>query len=480
MAKTNKQSGADIDWYLISIDRLKKIGVLVLLAALLGGGYFYWNRQQTNPRLRAENAISDARESLNELASMKDFSSFKSEFDRGQLKLDEARRFLSAKGFVEAEAAAVESQTIVKTALSRQPGTKESDAQFITVDGEVQFQKASSSDWKKAEVRTPLLNGDWVKTGNNASAELIFSNGSLYTIGPDALLEIYAAVNPATSKKQNSVQMQVGTVEINTADDESTVRTPGTQVVINSESTAQVGVDRTQKSTQVVNLKGGASVSPAAGGAAIALEPGQQVQASREGTISPVSRFVPAPALIAPADQQLYQTAESSKVSLSWAKHPLAAAYQLQVSRSRLFAGLEINARRTDPSASTSVTSTGTYYWRVASIDSSGRTGPFSPFRRFRVAGIGQDGGQTAIDKTPPTLELKRPFNIGGQFYMIEGRVESGASLTINEQEVDVESDGAFKKLVSFDKVGWNKVVVKAVDAAGNQNIKSENVHVEE
>ncbi|MEO8037040.1 MAG: FecR domain-containing protein, partial [Acidobacteriota bacterium] len=115
-------------------------------------------------------------------------------------------------------------------------------------------------DWKKADVRMPLFNGDWVKTGDSASAELIFSNGSLYTIGSNALLEIYASINPSTSKKTNSVQMQIGSVEVATTDDASTVRTPGSQIVVDSESTTQVGVQR-DKTTAVISTKGTASIT---------------------------------------------------------------------------------------------------------------------------------------------------------------------------------------------------------------------------
>src|SRR5437762_1045159 len=79
-----------------------------------------------------------------------------------------------------------------------------------------------------------------------------------------------------------------------------------------------------------------------------------------------------------------------------------------------------------------------------------------------------------------PVLTLKAPFNIGGQFYIIEGNTEPGATVFINDEEVDVESTGHFKKLVSFNKVGQNSVVVKAVDAAGNQQVVSQTVLVEE
>lgn len=479
MAKGKKSLGP-ADWYLISIDRLKKIGVVLLLAVIAGGTYFYLDSQKRDPRQRAESAIADAEDALNDLASSDEFTTYKAEFERGRVKLEEARRLLAREDFPESEGAAIEAHTIAQSALARQPGERDSDAQFLSVEGDVQLQKASSSEWKKADARTPLFNGDWVKTGGSASAELIFSNGSLYTVGPNALLEIYSAVNPATSKKQNTVQMQVGSVEINTTDDISTVKTPGTQVVVNSESTAQVGVDA-GKSTEVLSLKGTAAVTPTSGGTGVQLASGETVKASGAGALSTKRQFLQPPALSSPPDNQTFRGASDSRVQFSWVANPKAVAYQLQVSRSRLFAGVEINAQRTTPNATARVSSEGSFYWRVASIDDRGQVGPFSTFRRFRVSGVGSTPTQAAeSDKTPPTLQLKRPFNIGGAYYMIEGRVEPGATVFINDDEVDVQPDGVFKKLVSFTAVGWNNVIVKAIDPAGNETVQAEKVHVKE
>ncbi len=108
--------------------------------------------------------------------------------------------------------------------------------------------------------------------------------------------------------------------------------------------------------------------------------------------------------------------------------------------------------------------------------------GPFSQFRRLRVSGGGKSSGPSPAtgDTTPPPLTLKAPFNIGGQFYIIEGTTEPGATVFVNDEEADVETSGHFKKLVSFNKVGQNTVVVKAVDAAGNQRVQSQTVLVEE
>ncbi|MFZ2491665.1 MAG: hypothetical protein WA208_09285 [Thermoanaerobaculia bacterium] len=467
---------ADIDWYLISIARLKQIGTVLVLLLIGFAGYWIWSSQKENPRSAAESAIADARQALNALAASKNFNAKRSEFTRAQQKLEEANALFGSRKFVEARDAAVESQTMSRSAMSG--GTeRENDAQFLTVEGDVKFQKASSSEWKDADPRTALFNGDWVKTGDRASAELIFSNGSVYTVGPNALLEIFAVVNPGTSKKTNAVQMKVGSVEVATIDEASAVRTPGTQIMIESESTTHVGVDGSTNETQVIATKGVAAITSEQGGEAVKLSSGDKITATPTGDLSAVKKLAMAPALLAPGDNQVLQLTQDLKVEFVWDKVGNASGYLLQVSRSRLFATREINSRRTATSAAAKVTGEGAFYWRVASLDVDGDAGPFSPFRRFRVTGGGK---VTSADTTPPPLTLKAPFKLGGQFYMIAGTTEPGATVFINDEEADVESSGAFQKLISFEKTGRNAVVVKAVDAAGNQTVQSQTVLVEE
>ncbi|HYO78480.1 MAG TPA: hypothetical protein VE010_18620 [Thermoanaerobaculia bacterium] len=474
MATKRKQSGADIDWYLISIDRLKQIGLVVLLLLLGGAGYWFWQNQKGNPRTNAESAIADARQSLNALAASADFNQHRNEFNRAQQKLEQARVHLNATRFLEARDAAVESQTISRTALSG-GAEMENDAQFLTVEGDVEYQKASSSEWKNADPRTGLVNGDWVKTGDRASAELIFSNGSLYTVGPNALLEIYAAVSPGSTQKTNAVQMRVGSVEVATANESSAVRTPGTHVVVESESTTQVGVDKAQTSS-IVATRGAASITPEAGGPAVRVTIGEKVSSNAQGAISPVKKLAMPPALLSPGDNQVFQLSPELKVELVWDAREGAGGYVLQVSRSRLFSTQEINTKRTRTSAVARVTSEGAFYWRVAAVGPDGDVGPFSTFRRFRVSG----GARPASDRVAPTLTLKVPFHVGGQYYTIAGTTEPGATVFINDEEVDVESSGAFQKLIAVAKVGRNTIVIKSVDAAGNQTVQSQTVIVEE
>src|SRR5438270_13150619 len=127
MAKRKKVAGADIDWYLISIDRLKQIGLIILLLLLGLAGWWYFSNQKRNPRSAAEAAIAEARQALNTLAASKDFPTHRGDFDRAQHKLDEAGTLLGSGKYSEAESAAVESQTFSRAALSGKAGA-ENDA----------------------------------------------------------------------------------------------------------------------------------------------------------------------------------------------------------------------------------------------------------------------------------------------------------------------------------------------------------------
>lgn len=475
MAKKKKDAAGDIEWYLISIDRLKQIGLILVLLVLAGAGYWFWTHHAENPRTAAENAIAAAHQALNDLAASKDFNQHRNDFDRAQHKLDEASSLFNTQHFPEAEGAAVESQTISRVAVSGKTNELDTDAQFITVEGEVAYQRASTSDWKRAEQRGGLFNGDWVKTSDSASAELMFSNGSLYTIGPNALLEIYSQYNSRTQKKSNSIQVQSGPVQVATTDDAATVSTPGTQVIVDSESTTQVGVDP-QKQTAVIATKGTASVAPMAlkngvaipAGDAVKLESGQKISATPEGALSPVKKLLTAPALTGPGDNQVLQA--NTKVDFSWDPVPLAAAYVLQVSRSRIFSTQEINSKRTKTTATAKVTDEGTFYWRVATVGSDGEMGPYSTLRRFRVTGGTASPGPANSDNcVQPKLKLKAPYHVGSEFFIFEGDTDPGATVYVNDEEVDVDSAGHFKKLYSVKKVGQNAVVIKAINACGKQ-----------
>ena len=68
------------------------------------------------------------------------------------------------------------------------PG-EQGDASFIFVEGDVSLQRAGRSTFEPARQRQPLFDGDFVKAGKTGSAEIMFYDGTLYTIRPGSLFE---------------------------------------------------------------------------------------------------------------------------------------------------------------------------------------------------------------------------------------------------------------------------------------------------
>jgi hypothetical protein len=66
-----------------------------------------------------------------------------------------------------------------------------------------------------------------------------------------------------------------------------------------------------------------------------------------------------------------------------------------------------------------------------------------------------------------------------GNLFLIFGKTDPGVVVTINAEPADVARDGSFKKTVTVNREGSAILVVKAVDAEGNETVKQVKVFVE-
>ncbi len=66
-----------------------------------------------------------------------------------------------------------------------------------------------------------------------------------------------------------------------------------------------------------------------------------------------------------------------------------------------------------------------------------------------------------------------------GNFFLVQGTTEPGATVTVNGEPVDVAGDGTFKKTVALTREGWNTIVIRATDPAGNTTEDRKQVYVE-
>ena len=79
---------------------------------------------------------------------------------------------------------------------------------------------------------------------------------------------------------------------------------------------------------------------------------------------------------------------------------------------------------------------------------------------------------------SPPRLTVSPPQQMGNLF-LVFGKTDPGAIVTVNAEPADVEPDGSFRKTITVNREGNTTLVVKVVDAAGNETVKQVKVFVE-
>jgi hypothetical protein len=321
----------------------------------------------------------------------------------------------------------------------------------------------------------PVFNGDYVRTARDGSAEILFDDGSLYRIGPNSLLEIHH--RSKTQLEPSTVKMVVGRINVYTAENPSTVTTEAAKTEIDRDSRVALDVDQDDRKTTVAAFKGRARVSNPRG--MVTVQNREQVSAATDGSFSQKWPIPDPPLQVEPHNNAGFDITSESIIHLEWRRPTPLSAVHLQVSRSHRFIEdqLDVDAPELRKNAARlKAIAPGTYFWRVATVSGEELRSEWSTVRRFRIYSPNQ---QTLLqDQTPPFLEVD-PLQQLGTMFIIEGRTEVGATVTINDEIVSLDSDGRFRKTVEVIKDGWNDLVIAAVDPSGNRTERRERVHVE-
>jgi hypothetical protein len=474
--KLGRLVGADLDWFIIPIRKIAVwglVGIVVAGASVLGYRAYVQTRPSAEERARTE--IETAAALLAKATAAAGTARPGSNLSRAADLLQEARNVMRDQRFEEAFRLAVESEAYSRRVIGRLQSGENGDASFIFVEGDVTLQRAGRSNFETARQRLPLFDGDFIKTGRTGSAEVMFTDGTLFTIRPGSLFEVR---RPTTAEGSGSeVKMVSGAVNVYTSTSPSTVATDDATASIGRDSRVSVDVAQGEK-TEVTSYRGKTTVST--GLNTVTLEGRQRVVASaRTGALSTRVNLPEAPFPILPADNRTFDLASGGDVDLRWSRVPDAARYRIQISRSRLFVpdANEVDLDdRTGLSARIKVSRQGPYFWRLAAINRVGVSSDWSPVRRFRMLEEPVHAG--AGDTTPPELSVLPPQQMGNLF-LIFGKTERGAVVTVNADPADVTTDGSFKKTVTIERDGYAMLVIKAVDPSGNETIRRMRVFVE-
>ncbi|HEY3122723.1 MAG TPA: FecR domain-containing protein [Thermoanaerobaculia bacterium] len=474
--KPGQPVGTDLDWFVIPIRTIRTWGILlVLLASAAFLGYTIQSRTRRSPLEKAKSEIAAAKELIQSASPPG------AKVRRGSL-LAQARDFLQGaedsftqKNYDAAYRLAVESQSYSRRASSGATTEEAGDASLISAEGDVSIQTAGRAAFGPAQPRQSLFDGDFIKTGRTGSAEIMFSDGTLYSIRPGSLFEVRRPASPEAGGSQ--IKMVSGAINVYTAASSSTVSTDAATASIDRESRVGVDVEKGEK-TEVTTYRGKATVST--GKETVVLAEREKISAGvRTHQISAKVTIPESPALVLPPDNRMYDLKSTDEIDLSWSPVSRAARYRIQISRSRLFVpdATDVDLdNRTGTATRVKVSREGSYFWRVAAIDSSGHPSDWSAIRRFKMAvGLPAAGNNRG---SPPRLTVSPPQQMGNLF-LIFGKTDPGTVVTVNAEPADVDADGSFKKTVTVNREGSAVLIVKAVDAAGNETVKQVKVFVE-
>jgi len=369
-------------------------------------------------------------------------------------------------------------ETVAANPTAPQAPASRKEAHFVNLDGNVRIKKAASSQWIRADFNTSLEKGDFVQTGSDGVARIIFADGTNYTLKPDALIVVEESrEDPVTRATKVAVQVTSGAVDLATGHFE----TPGSTsqvsfadavASLNEESRAVVRNDPDKNVHEITVDAGQAAVTR--GSTSVQLGQYEQISFAAEQPGLVRTKVIAPPSLLTPENMELklVRDPKSTSLDFSWTEVPEAKAYHLQISPTVMLSNFVVDKKVTgQTSVPISGLDEGTYYWMVSAIDAKGVESQPSQANRLNM--VQQIAGNQAY------LEVTEPIR-HGRVIEVQGKTEPGSMVIINNEQVfSISPDGTFRGFTAPLNSGSNQVTITAQDRKGNTKTIRKTVVIE-
>ena len=331
--------------------------------------------------------------------------------------------------------------------------------------GDVHRRKISDNDWKEIALYELLMEGDKVRTLSQSYAEILFKDESRIQLKENAQTLIRKIrENLLNNTQKCDVRVLKGEVLAfltGTARDKFNIDTPGVETRVHSK---HFWIRKDKKKSRFANYDGTLEVS--SGGSDVLLN-------KNEGTVvplyqkpSPPTKLIQSPKLIFPTNSSEYFT---TNIRLRWEKVEAAIAYKLELSLDKKFSKIIIAKYIKDTFFHLPANlENNLYFWRIASISKNKLMGLFTGVWSFRII----------HDSYPPYLVLHTPENdktVTSNKVLISGNTEPEIKLTIGDYQASIDEKGNFSYCYNLNE-GNQKIIVKAVDKAGNETKIERNI----
>ncbi|MEM7482960.1 MAG: FecR domain-containing protein [Acidobacteriota bacterium] len=473
--KTHPSLQMQRKWYTLSVDTLRGWAMFFLLIALVAGallGYRAWERYAL--RWEARDLISQARELAERVRRDDSTLRYRSEYETGLQYLSEARQAEEREDFRRAVTQGTLSRNVLLAILDTlDRAGRKGEASFIAVQGNVEFRRGETGGWQGARSRTQLRPGDFVRTSDTGSAQILFNDGTLYTVRKNT--SFIVSDTSRSGGGERTLTMQYGWVNLDTAELPAVVEMPSASARVRQASEAYVGYEADLRR---------ASFSAFEGSVEVASEDGETRQLGELQRVQQVDqnlgrvRSLPARVeILEPAHDLQLDADRAREMSLAWRPVAGASRYALQVSRNPLFVDnvIDVEDRRRS-GARIGIRGPGSFLWRVAAVSAEEGLGPWSEPRRFQIASLALD--EEEDDEIPPPLELEEA-SAYGSIVLVTGRTEPGALVEVDGEPILVAADGSFTKTIQLANEGWSFIQVRARDAWGNETAKRKQVFID-
>lgn len=331
----------------------------------------------------------------------------------------------------------------------------EKAAKFGNIEGNVTVKRQGEAA-ESANLKMALKQGDTIQTGSGATAIIVYSDSTRYTLKPGST---FILTENAPEQKRVVNELQGGGVSVKTEENSSNHYIKSKNVKVEVGQSAGSTINNENDKTTVVVTGGLAKLLFGDGTEQIVKE--DQV-AEIEKTDVKVTDLPAPPKLSKPeSTKELLLERTKPEVDFVWAPIPSAESYTLEISTTMAFTQQAIKLRVADIKETKYKWSnplSGQVFWRVQALikDKQIQTKWSEP----STASIKIKGGK--ID-----IELTKQKEVAPLLWEIEGNTAPGARLRINNQQVAVDSNGHFKKDLALAP-NQKEIILEASDPSGN------------
>ena len=460
-------------WYSVSVDTLRLLSfpVIALIIVAVGWlGYGAWENYQVEHQ--TEELMAEVEVLFEQLKTLKVKTQHRTEYEGAWSKFQQASNAVTREDYRTALPLLVECRDTLLTIRRVLGGPA---TQFVAVEGGVEFRRGERGRWQPARPAVELEPGDYVRTSGSGSAEILFPDGTFFVVRRSSQVVISHNRSGSGEGGEQAMEMEYGWVDLATKSNPGQVRTPKAEARVDRESEVFVAYERSKDEGRFGAIRGGLELRPKDGEPRRIEELEQVVQRGEQ--VSETFPLPRAPKLLYPPDNFEIDPDRVTEVTLSWESVDGAESYALQVSDGHLFGNNIVeDMERTRTSARLGIRGEGSFNWQVAARAPDGSLGPWSQAWKFRVASL--SSRSTVEDTTPPEVEILS-YRAYGNMYIVRGRAEPGAIVSVNGLSVTVQADGSFTKTVEFREEGAATIRAVARDAWGNEEDDTVPVFVE-